>query len=143
MTIISSTIGTFYMRVDWLLAPSNSFQSQEVAGSELTGVVLQVSLVLVRSVRSRRLLRGVCDSLCQSLLRTGWQAYEICAKWALCMLRQATKRSHLQYPECRFTLCSYWKKAIPLEELLAVNNKAEEIAWKLQADAGVVSLHCS
>ena len=40
-------------------------------------------------------------------------------------------------------LCSYWKKAIPLEELLAVNNEAEKLAWKLQADAGVPSLHRS
>lgn len=37
-------------------------------------------------------------------------------------------------------LRSYWKKAIPLEELLAVNNEAEKLAWKLQADAGVRSL---
>lgn len=35
-----------------------------------------------------------------------------------------------------FSLCSYWKRAIPLEELLAVNNEAQKLAWKLQADAG-------
>ena len=34
------------------------------------------------------------------------------------------------------TACSYWKKAIPLEELLAVNNEAERLAWTLQADSG-------
>ena len=33
-------------------------------------------------------------------------------------------------------MCSFWKKAIPLEELLAVNNEAEKLAWSLQADAG-------
>ena len=39
-------------------------------------------------------------------------------------------------------ICSFWKKAIALEELLAVNNEAEKLAWKLQADAGTVSRLC-
>ena len=39
-------------------------------------------------------------------------------------------------------LCSFWKKSIQLEELLAVNNEAEKLAWTLQADAGTVSLLC-
>ena len=37
---------------------------------------------------------------------------------------------------------SYWKKAIPLEELLAVNNEAEKLAWSLQADSGEHSHAC-
>ena len=40
-------------------------------------------------------------------------------------------------------LCSYWKKTIPLEALLTVNDEAEELAWKLQADAGALALHHS
>ena len=60
------------------------------------------------------------------------------------MLRDGNEAFYLEASRkgC-FTICSYWKKAIPLEELLAVNNKAEEIAWKLQADAGALSLQCS
>ncbi len=38
-------------------------------------------------------------------------------------------------------LRSYWKKTIPLEALLTVNDEAEELAWKLQADAGAPALH--
>ncbi|CAK0780359.1 hypothetical protein CVIRNUC_005025 [Coccomyxa viridis] len=39
--------------------------------------------------------------------------------------------------EVKKALESFWKKAIPLEELLAVNNEAEKLAWSLQADAGI------
>lgn len=38
--------------------------------------------------------------------------------------------------------CSYWKKQIPLEELLAVDNEAQRLAWTLQADAGEFPPRC-
>ncbi|CAL8468951.1 g8492 [Coccomyxa elongata] len=39
--------------------------------------------------------------------------------------------------EVKKALETYWKKATSLEELLAVNNEAQRLAWTLQADAGV------
>ena len=46
--------------------------------------------------------------------------------WPLAQQRASTHASLQSLTALGTVACSYWKKAIPLEELLAVNNEARE-----------------
>ena len=90
------------------------------------GWPLQVSLASARSVRSRRLSRGAPTA---GVSADG-------PVWARPHFAHRSLLWDLLPKLCVLPSCSYWKKAIPLEELLAVNNEAERLAWTLQADSG-------
>ena len=39
--------------------------------------------------------------------------------------------------ELKFALEKYWRKTISAEDLLMIANDVEELAWKLQSNAGI------
>ena len=57
----------------------------------------------------------------------------------LTMVKAANAFLKQRLPRCRtmLELGRYWKKQTSLEELLAVNNETQRLAWTLQADTGM------